>query len=65
MSRKKNGKGLKQIQELLNDGYAKELDKFRKHLGEYEDWKEKILVLRETKLRKMLQIPISHITENR
>ena len=65
MSRKKNGKGLKQIQELLNEDYAKELDKFRKHLEEYEDQKEKTLDSRETRLRDMLQIPISHITENR
>ena len=44
---------------------VKEFDKFRKRLGEYEDWKEKTLDSRETRLREILQIPISHITENR
>ena len=63
MSRKKNRKHIKEIQEALD--YSKELDKLREYIGEDDTLVDTILNAREARLRGILQIPISSTNESK
>ena len=65
MSRKKNRKPIKEIQEALNEDYSKELDKLREYTEEDDALVDTILNAREAMLREILQIPISSTNESK
>ena len=65
MSRKKNRKPIKEIQEALNEDYSKELDKLREYTEEDGALVDTILDAREARLRGILQIPISSTNESK
>ena len=65
MSRKKNRKPIKEIQEALNEDYSKELDKLREYTEEDDALVDTILNAREARLRGILQIPISSTNESK
>ena len=65
MSRKKNRKPIKEIQEALNEDYSKELDKLGECIEEDDTLVDTILNAREARLRGILQIPISSTNESK